>query len=125
MATKIKNKKIAVIGENPQSNEDKWTEAQINSFYPNKAMDSISMKTTLINNDLQFYTNEFYHFILVNILRGLTKKQQFDLIKTISTKIDNNDYWEEIGSRCTINQYNFWEDLKEQFKKEFILNKRQ
>jgi hypothetical protein len=34
-------------------------------------------------------------------------------------------YWEEIGKRCSVNTYNFWEDLKEQFKKEFILNKRQ
>ncbi len=34
-------------------------------------------------------------------------------------------YWEEIGKRCSINTYNFWNDLKEQLKKEFILNKRQ
>ncbi len=34
-------------------------------------------------------------------------------------------YWEEIGKRCSINTYNFWKDLKEQFKKEFILNRRQ
>jgi len=34
-------------------------------------------------------------------------------------------YWEEIGKRCSVNTYNFWEDLKEQFKKEFILNRRQ
>lgn len=34
-------------------------------------------------------------------------------------------YWEEIGKKCSVNTYNFWEDLKEQFKKEFILNKRQ
>ena len=34
-------------------------------------------------------------------------------------------YQEEIGKRCSVNTYNFWEDLKEQFKKEFILNKRQ
>lgn len=34
-------------------------------------------------------------------------------------------YWEEIGQRCFINTYSFWEDLKEQLKKEFILNKRQ
>ena len=33
-------------------------------------------------------------------------------------------YWEEIGKRCSINTYNFWKDLKEQFKKEFILIKR-
>lgn len=34
-------------------------------------------------------------------------------------------YWEEIGKRCSVNTYNFWEDLKKQFKKEFILNKKQ
>ena len=34
-------------------------------------------------------------------------------------------YWEEIGKRCSINTYNFWKDLKEQLKKEFILNRRQ
>ena len=33
-------------------------------------------------------------------------------------------YWEEIGKRCSVNTYNFWNDLKEQFKKEFILIKR-
>lgn len=33
-------------------------------------------------------------------------------------------YWEEIGKRCSINTYNFWKDLKEQFKKEFILFKK-
>ncbi len=30
-------------------------------------------------------------------------------------------YWEEIGKRCSVNTYNFWEDLKKQFKKEFTL----
>lgn len=34
-------------------------------------------------------------------------------------------YWEEIGKRCSVNTYNFWESLKDEFKKEFILNKRQ
>ena len=110
--------------EKLQSIEDKWTEAYTNSFFPNMEIDSTFMKTTLINKNLKFYTNEFYHFLLVNILRGLTKEQQIDLIKTISTKIDNNDYWEEIGGRCSVNTYNFWEDLKKQFKKEFTLIKK-
>lgn len=33
-------------------------------------------------------------------------------------------YWEEIGYRCSVNTYSFWKDLKEQLRKEFILNKR-
>lgn len=33
-------------------------------------------------------------------------------------------YWEEIGKRCSVNTYNFWESLKDEFKKEFILIKR-
>lgn len=47
------------------------------------------------------------------------------IIKSFENKSQQNEYWEEIGKRCSVNTYNFWEDLKEQFKKEFILNKRQ
>ena len=111
--------------EELQSIEDKWTEAQNNRFIPNIEIDSTLMKTTLINRNLKFYTNDFYYFLLINILRGLTKEQQLHLLTTLSTKIDNSDHWEEIGQRCSINTYNFWEDLKEQLKKEFILNRRQ
>lgn len=59
----------------------------------------------------------------------LKKKNFWEEVKKIIKEKSNNwledKYWEEIGKRCSVNTYNFWEDLKEQFKKEFILNKRQ
>ena len=57
-------------------------------------------------------------------------EQQLDeaLEKETEKSLNNwleDKYWEEIGQRCFINTYSFWEDLKEQLKKEFILNRRQ
>ena len=57
-------------------------------------------------------------------------EQQLDeaLEKETEESLNNwleDKYWEEIGKRCSVNTYNFWEDLKEQFKKKFILNRRQ
>ena len=57
-------------------------------------------------------------------------EQQLDEALEKETKESLNiwledENWEEIGQRCSINTYNFWEDLKEQLKKEFILNRRQ
>lgn len=57
-------------------------------------------------------------------------EQQLDdaSVKETEESLNNwieDKYWEEIGRRCSVNTYNFWNDLKEQLKKEFILNRRQ
>lgn len=56
-------------------------------------------------------------------------EQQLDeaLAKETEETLNNwleDKYWEEIGRRCSVNTYNFWEDLKEEFKKEFIIIKK-
>jgi membrane-bound lytic murein transglycosylase MltF len=55
------------------------------------------------------------------------KKLDDILAKETKESLSNwleDKYWEEIGYRCSVNTYSFWKDLKEQLKKEFILNKR-
>ena len=61
-------------------------------------------------------------------LQKLDQQLDKNLEKETEESLNNwleDKYWEEIGKRCSINTYNFWKDLKEQFKKEFILNRRQ
>ncbi len=55
------------------------------------------------------------------------KKLDDILAKETKESLSNwleDKYWEEIGHRCSVNTYSFWKDLKEQLKKEFILNRR-
>ena len=60
-------------------------------------------------------------------LQKLEQQSDDILAKATKESLSNwleDKYWEEIGYRCSVNTYNFWEDLKEQLKKEFILNRR-
>lgn len=53
-----------------------------------------------------------------------TSTNSTSMILITYTLPDKEDNWESIGKRCSVNTYNFWNDLKDEFKKEFILIKR-
>lgn len=60
-------------------------------------------------------------------LQKLEQQLDKNLEKETEESLNNwleDKYWEEIGKRCSVNTYNFWESLKDEFKKEFILIKR-
>jgi len=76
---------------------------------------------------------------MVNCVKCETEKQPMLNLDDLANRLDNalsketteslnewleDQYWEEVGQRCSVNTYNFWQDLKCKLKQDFILTRR-